>query len=292
MKSSKIVRTDLPPCSLTLTAQGLLVGSYELDKATGLRTGSLDIFNNDLVLKSSLPTSAAILDTKSHNNRIYTADSAGTVTVYDEHLQKSQEYQLGEGLITQIALRDNMILATMTTGELIVLDEYKSCEVFRTKAHDLEAWTVSFGGKSGGSTVFTGGDDRTLAFTDLRIPYTMWKVKPHEAGVTSILPRSAGRLWTGGYDDCLVEFDIRARKVTNSVNLGGGVWRLEETPEANKVLACCMYGGFNVLDAREFGSVIDSMCNHKSMVYGGVWVSETDGITCSFYDKMLQKWTI
>lgn len=292
MKSSKIIKTELPPCSLTLTSHDLLVGTYELNKLTGLRTGSLDLFNNDLILKSSLSTNAAILDTKFNNNRIYTADSVGCVTIYDDQLRKLQEYQLGDGLVTQIALREGLLLATMTTGELIVFDEQKACETYRTKPHDLEAWTVSFGAKPDTSTVFSGGDDRALAFTDLRIPYTVWKTKPHEAGVTSILPRTVDVLWTGGYDDCLNEFDLRTRRVTDSANLGGGVWRLEESPDKTKVLACCMYGGLRVLDAERFDNVIGSMANHESMVYGGLWISDTEGITCSFYDKMLQKWTV
>lgn len=195
--------------------------------------------------------------------------------------------------------------------------------------HLLEAWTSAFGsaGQELGSVLFTGGDDATLMAHDLRAmlstneeePTNIWKARNiHDGGITSILPGGAlsttgnawsgskpYHLWTGGYDDKLKSVDLRMvlgelsphslPRVADSMDLGGGVWRLIPGPEGtgNRVLACCMYAGARVLEpsdtlAKSVKTIVDG---HESMVYGADW--SADGryaATCSFYDKAVQVW--
>lgn len=292
MRSAAIESSELPPCSISLyDKKNVIVGTYELDKSTGVRTGSLDLYNTDLKLQKSVPTESAILDTKVGGNVLYTAHSTGSIQAWDPRsLAPLQRFQVRpeETLITQIEPQSELLAATTTNGELLVLDFNRQETVFEAKLHELEAWTVAWHSRD---LLFTGGDDRQLTYTDLRIPYTLWKVKPHEAGVTSILPRGEN-LWTGGYDDMLNLFDIRTRRVQESTQLSGGVWRLMQNRANSYVLACCMYGGLQILDTSRFGDVVGELTNHESMVYGGVWLDDSTGVTCSFYDKMLQKWTV
>lgn len=291
MRSCKVVTTELPPCAISQINDTFIVGTYELNKETGERTGSLDTYSAELDLVNTLPTSSAVLDTRVQDSLLYTAHSTGEVRIWSlDGLQQQKLIQLGDDdhLVTQIAVNGSRLDAVLTTGELVVYDLESSAEIYRSKHHDLEAWTVV---EHTDGNILTGGDDRALTYTDLRIPYMLWKVKPHEAGVTSILPRSDTNIWTGGYDDCLNFIDMRTKRTTESHNLGGGVWRLIPNSEESKVLACCMYSGLRILDAQD-ASVLGSLENHNSMVYGGSWLNNNAGFTCSFYDKMLQKWEV
>lgn len=298
LHSSKIVSTQLPPCAISKHNDSFILGTYELHKDSGKRTGSLNTYNEDLELISSSPTASAVLDTKIQGDKLFMANSTGQVIIYDinDGLKELRSIQIGEvsDLVTQISVKDTQLSSVLTNGELVVYDLQQDSEVYRNKNHDLEAWTVEYAlpdSNAESSILFTGGDDRALTCTDLRIPYMLWKVKPHDAGVTSLLPKSSTSLWTGGYDDCLNFIDLRTRRVNESQNLGGGVWRLIPNQSNSKILACCMYGGLRVLDPTS-AEVLGSLENHESMVYGGAWLDEDNGITCSFYDKMLQKWSI
>lgn len=203
--------------------------------------------------------------------------------------------------------------------------------------HSLEAWTSAFGSDELGSVLFSGGDDATLMAHDLRVMLstsqdseyetsTIWKArKIHDGGITSILPGGsmsttrnpwtgiqAHHIWTGGYDDNLVCVDLRMLhgelspysmpKPVESMNLGGGVWRLIPGPKGteNKVVACCMYSGARVLQPNDLQlneglatSVKSIVEGHESMVYGADWSSDGKYIsTCSFYDKAVQVWEV
>lgn len=62
---SLATKTNLPPCCLQiLDRKFIFVGTYQLDKATGFRNGSIDIFNDQLDLLKQVKTYGAILDLK------------------------------------------------------------------------------------------------------------------------------------------------------------------------------------------------------------------------------------
>lgn len=222
---------------------------------------------------------------------------------------------------------DICVCRMQVSGDVIV--EGRTGGSFSQVGHTLEAWTSAFGSANHelGSVLFTGGDDATLMAHDLRVMLgtneddttTIWKArKIHDGGVTSILPNgtlsSTGnewtgaqrhQIWTGGYDDQLVAVDLRMvqsehspysmPRAVESMNLGGGVWRLIPGPVGteNKVVACCMYGGARLLEptgqlARSIKTIVDG---HESMVYGADWSADGQFVcTCSFYDKAVQIW--
>lgn len=108
--------------------------------------------------------------------------------------------------------------------------------------HDLEAWTLNF--SPDGSSLFSGGDDATLRFSNGILPSSdeeeeeaaanlQWSDRrAHTAGVTAILPldHETDILVTGSYDDNIRVLNaplMGRRQVLAEENLEGGVWRLK-----------------------------------------------------------------
>lgn len=289
-------RTYEPPCALIYHQDRIIIGTYDLHQDSRCRLGSIEIRDpHTLEVQSKTPTNSAVLDLQAYGNRLWTAHSTGEVQVWSfdgtnvnflEKLPVTDD----ETLVTQIAFHDNKLGATLTSGEVKLFDisDNFGTELWSAKPHDLEAWTLSF--NDDGNGVFTGGDDSVLAYNDIRNGLA-WKMRHHQAGVTSILPRTGHRMWTGGYDDHVREIDPRTRRELGNNNLGGGVWKLIPEQESSNVLVCAMYAGLRVLSALD--TVEAKLTNHDSMVYAGAWSPERGtGYTCSFYDCFLQKWSI
>lgn len=191
--------------------------------------------------------------------------------------------------------------------------------------HSLECWTGEFGHLQPlQNVVFTGGDDATIMAHDLRSNDIIWSNnRIHEAGVVGIKcstdtfrTSNNTSIITGSYDDNIRSLDLRmfgedsiypgintpAGKI-RSFNLEGGVWRFSENPNnvntsKNELMVCCMYNGAKVIsinasqvenDDEYFKQVAYLKKGHESMCYGGDWSKEFV-VTCSFYDKSLQKW--
>lgn len=286
------VNTKLPPCCMVVVGSFLVVGTYKLEQGSD-RWGTIDVYDFELNLVSSCRVDSAILDIYLHQNLIYTAHSTGKVCVWqleDTEVAKVREYCVGEttDLVLQFDFRDSLMAYTLTNGTVNLFDIERQETLWSTHSHDYDPWCVRFVDE----TVISGGDDMALCCHDLASGSLLWRMTHHDAGITSILPREDGLLWTGGYDDKLRLVDTNTRRSTESIDLGGGVWRLIEGVETKRILACCMYGGLRVLEPRDpahLPTVVGSLTNHESMVYGGAWVGTT-GYTCSFYDCLIQSW--
>lgn len=315
-----VQNTELPPCCIAVhpSENVIFFGTYLLEENRS-RSGSIDVYDSDLALISSTKSDSSILDLKlfpSDPSVIMTAMSTGSVVIWkwsgsDKTVSLLQEYQLftEDTLVLSLVFNQNdptTISVTLTTGEVCVLKYgdggLSIVETF--ESHGLECWISSFVPEMG--LLLSGGDDQKLVGHDLRSETAVWETQRlHDAGITSILPReNVVKLWTGGYDDQLKESDLRMIQVIHpkqlkEMNLGGGVWRL--LPAADRrgksdgsILACCMYGGARILQPDESGqepaTVAETITdNHTSMVYGGAWGDDWL-VTCSFYDKTVQKW--
>lgn len=362
MKESEVdaaTKTRLPPCAVRIFRNKfVLVGTYDLDKSTSKRTGSLDVFSQDLRLLHSYETYGAILDLKIspfEHDMVATSHSTGNVTLWkivcssrnddDIELTPISNLQIfdPEILITSLhfsPLDAKMLAVTGTSGETIMLDmtltkpsrqitvQGDTKDVVEnfgdsfTGMHSLECWTAEFAQLPPLEDVlFTGGDDATIIAHDLRSKDAVWtNGRIHEAGVVAIKcstptfrvgqPTS---IVTGSYDDHIRSLDLRmlgnaiypgqntpvAKKLEQ--NLGGGVWRFNECPSgypksfpSDTLLACRMYNGAAVVTLDSNGQDCFNVVNylnkgHDSMCYGSDWCSDFI-ITCSFYDKSLQKW--
>lgn len=284
--------TELPPCCLRVHPDShnvVFLGTYKLEKESGLRHGSIDIYDlNDgkFTKRQSIPTKLAVLDVKTSptdSNLLVLAHSTGNLIMWrydNETLEKVSEFQIFEEdvLVTSIFFSpttQNQLLATLTAGTSLLIDLQTGDSEKFTTSHSLECWTGAFGELGPAqNVVFTGGDDAKLIAHDLRTQDKIWETshRHHDAGVVSILcpgpkwlAHRPNSLWTGSYDDNLRIFDLRKLDTDegpvlypgllpqeqHKQNLNGGVWRLIPAPDSDKVLACCMYDGARIIDPTE-----------------------------------------
>lgn len=172
-------------------------------------------------------------------------------------------------------------------------------EVGRWDVHGDEAWSVSVDAK--GQGVYSGGDDGSLVCNGLGEKERFRLEDAHGGvGVTCVRREGEWGLWSGGYDDTVRLWDVRATKRSlMEVEVGGGVWRVRVHPTDGRiVLLAAMYDGFKVLKRGEGLEVLAEYQGHESLAYGASWVPGLDwdgrfvALTGSFYDHSLQLWTI
>lgn len=287
-----ITHTELPPCCLRVHPENkdvIFLGTYKLEKESGFRHGSIDIYDiqqGRFSKRDSTPTKLAVLDLKinPHDSRmLILAHSTGNIMVWKfdgdkMYLEKDMKLFDELDLITSAFFSphmDSLVLLTLTSGASAIVDlETGNCEELST-SHSLECWIGAFGEAGPAqNVVFTGGDDAKLIAHDLRTNEKIWETshRHHDAGVVLILcpgpkwlSRRPNSLWTGSYDDNLRVFDLRKLDGEDgpilfqgmlpqqqySENLNGGVWRLIPAPDSDKVLACCMYDGARIIDPTE-----------------------------------------
>lgn len=324
--------TELPPCCLRVWPNDhsiIFLGTYKLEESSKTRHGSIEVHrlsNGQFENLGQTPVDLAILDLKFSPTDpllLVSAQSTGEILIwkYDGTLELLQKVQVAEKdiLVTSVFFSpgdENSLLATLTSGESLVVDlKTLDCNRLSTQ-HSLECWTGAFGelGPSR-NVVFTGGDDAVLVAHDLRTKDKIWATnhRHHGAGVVLILcpsPRwlrlRPNDLWTGTYDDHLRVFDLRKLDgedgpylyqsllptETYKENLNGGVWRLIPAPDSDKILACCMYDGARVIEPDNGKFTVSTYFkgHHESMCYGGDWAELDKIITCSFYDNVVQAW--
>lgn len=338
-KRISITKAKLPPCCLRIhptDTSKIIIGTYQLEKETGLRHGSIDLYeyvNQEITLIKSIPTSSAVLDLKfslSDDSIIYSAHSTGNLMIWKLNLDEltislidDKKIFDNDTLITSIfvnPLNPHQVLATLTTGELAIINLNDYSYVILNNTHELECWTGSFGELGYlQNVVYTGGDDAQLIAHDLRTNDKIWSTsyRHHDAGIVSILSPNENwnlnkphQLWTGSYDDNLRILDLRLMdpknpsliegfipKVSKQENLGGGVWRLIPSPLANDdtIMSCCMYDGARIIEPKDennFEVTRYFKGDHESMCYGGDWSLDGKFIaTCSFYDNVVQVWS-
>lgn len=321
-------KSSLPPCCLRVHPNDtslILLGTYQLEKDSGRRHGSVEMWkyaDGHLEQLRTYPTDGAILDLKFGvgGSTLVTAHSTGNIMVWrsagaDLELVHDKALFDPDTLITSIFFSPthDELLVTLTSGASALVD-LATFEVNELDtSHSLECWTGAFGEVGPlSNVVFTGGDDLALIAHDRRTNGPIWTAaRAHDAGVVAILPASphwnaanAHHLWTGSYDDHLRVLDLRITeqstdlipglvpRVLQKENLGGGVWRLIPSPVDQRVLACCMYDGARIINGGESFLVEGYFKgDHESMCYGGDWASDGSYVaTCSFYDNVVQVW--
>ncbi|KAJ2457625.1 hypothetical protein GGF42_002568 [Coemansia sp. RSA 2424] len=216
------------------------------------------------------------------------------------------------------------IVASQSDGtvRLLRLSDSRMETVHEWHAHDAEAWISSFDYWST-STVYSGGDDARFKGWDTRMDPTspVFNSRRHQAGVCSIHSNFHRQhmVATGGYDDTVMIWDMRAmRAPVSEFNVGGGVWRLKWHPkEPTQLLVGAMYGGFHIFDVAVDGmqplecaplpdlatsaavkvAKQTSFMKHESIAYGADWRQACDDRsagwlvgTCSFYDHLVHLW--
>lgn len=236
--------STLPPCALRYhpSVENLLfIGTYELDKSNNTRFGTIEIYNEKILIHL-VKTDSAILDLKFdpfNDEIIYTAGSTGDFKVWEfknNELKLIEKFQLFEAdvLITSINTSNvlqNKILLTTTDGYVSLLTltnnkgSFNQNLEFFDSFHSLQCWISSFGNFNElANVIFSGGDDATLIAHDLRTMNQIFKSnRLHDAGIVSIRTSTPGNhhgnndwsitkpytLLTGSYDDHIRDLDLR-----------------------------------------------------------------------------------
>ena len=215
------VTTALPPCCLRIFRDEFtLVGTYELDKPTGNRTGSIDIYDSDLKLIHTYPTYGAILDLKLSpfdDTLMATAHSTGNVMLWQlkvtdnditiELISNLFAFE-SDTLITSLhfsPLEQNLICVTTTTGESATFDIISGKETFSSntikESYDkIDTKTVNVQGKE-----VSGIDTIMETFNEVH-GLECWTA---EFGQLAPLQNV---LFTGGDDSTIMAHDLRSKE--------------------------------------------------------------------------------
>ena len=217
------------------------------------------------------------------------------------------------------------LLTTNGNGTAAIFDLSISSEsdkahaVARWKAHDLygaetEVWVGVFD-KVASHTVYTGADDGKFKGWDTRSELKrplFVNEETNGCGVCSIncSPHREFLVASGGYDGFVRIWDTRMmhRGSMQSINVGGGVWRLKWHPQiSSKLAAAAMRGGAHILTVDcvphkegEYSCFLKSFDHYdghpsEALTYGidwsydHAWNGNLVG-TCSFYDHSLHFW--
>jgi diphthamide biosynthesis protein 7 len=80
-----------------------------------------------------------------------------------------------------------------------------------------------------------------------------------------------------------------------SLDVGGGIWRIKQQLEHDILLIAAMHGGFLVLDKDDNDQVHKVVTakyqEHQSLAYGADWLPSGLVATCSFYDHLMRIWS-
>ncbi|CUS21317.1 LAQU0S02e10946g1_1 [Lachancea quebecensis] len=146
--------TNKPPCCLRIFRDDFIIlGTYDLDKPSGARTGSIDILDKTLGLLETYETYGAVLDLKLSpfdDTLMATAHSTGNVELWRiecESAGSRGSLKLLRVANLQVFVADTLItslhfsprtpeslLVTATSGETRVLDLKHESEVFASQA--------------------------------------------------------------------------------------------------------------------------------------------------------------
>ncbi|GFH13468.1 diphthamide biosynthesis 7 [Haematococcus lacustris] len=192
-------------------------------------------------------------------------------------------------------------LAVSTSdGQLALLQVTPAClaPLVRWDAHNAEVWSVAHYG----NCQARAADDAWSQSLDLEPPTCMHtNRKAHAAGVCSIAPHPAHQhiVATGSYDDQLRIWDLRQTAwpvVLSQASTTGGVWRLKWHPhDPTKLLAACMYGGFQVFSTVAVPKTGEAAGEGECQGHGSGGQATAGSqdlvVTASFYDQLLHLWS-
>ncbi|QHS71803.1 diphthamide synthase [Saccharomyces paradoxus] len=221
------VKTKLPPCCLRIFRNKIiLVGTYDLDKSTGYRSGSLDVFTMDLKLLFSYNTYGAILDLKLSpfdDALICTAHSTGNIMLWKIGCTDNGDFETKELDIRVVAnlqlfekdvliaschfspLDCKKLVVTNTVGEAAIID-------IRTLSIQFTASAVTQAYSKLGKIDYEvqGATEKVIHVEPEQF------LKPHElecwtAEIGSLQPFQ-DVVFTGGDDSTIMAHDLRSKE--------------------------------------------------------------------------------
>ncbi|CCE65027.1 hypothetical protein TPHA_0J02070 [Tetrapisispora phaffii CBS 4417] len=224
MEESKTVAatlTKFPPCCLRIFRDKyILVGTYELDKPTGNRTGTVDVYDDELVLVNSYPCYGAVLDLKLSPfdaTLVISAHSTGNVMLWKVECESRLELKLIkniqvfeiETLITSLhfsPLKASTVLLTATSGEAVTINIETGDVTFSSNA--VEAYYSKVETKA----LNVQGISESIVEQDSE-PFSTKHSLECWTGEFGALQPLADTVFTGGDDATIMGHDLRSHDV-------------------------------------------------------------------------------
>ncbi|EJS44692.1 YBR246W [Saccharomyces arboricola H-6] len=244
------IKTKLPPCCLRIFKNKvILVGTYDLEKSTGYRSGSLDAFTMNLEPLCSYNTYGAILDLKLSpfdDTLICTAHSTGNIMLWRIIYEEDSEHGIEKVEISEIAnlqlfdedvliaschfspLDSKQLVVTNTVGEAAVIDIRRQAAQFTASALEQtysRLDKIDYQVQGGTQKVIHVEPEPLLKTHDLEC----WT-----AEIGSLQPFQ-DVLFTGGDDSTIMAHDLRSKEL---------VWNNNRIHEAGVVGIKCSQPSF------------------------------------------------
>lgn len=284
------------------------------------------IHSSEIKLEENTKTSNilnyGILDIKQKEKNIYTSNSDGSISIFDNN-NNTDKFNLIDNLIINenncsnvldlCKENNNFIAIGMNNGEYAVLDTTTNMIINVSKQiHEYGLWALFFNTES---NLFTGADDNTIHLNDLRTNTKVGSYKEHTAGITHInrLLNKEYEYLTGSYDESVTIFDIRNLKQSvYKQKLGVSVWDIKQTLYENnkkekKTLfsMSSIYEGLNIYEFNTENYNLEmkyEFKEHETIVYGvdvclyshtsdsDIRYNKLIVTSCSLYDNLICYW--
>jgi len=273
---------DQRPAFLSHISDDLIIAStYQLDSGGAIRDGKFVLLSTSpLSAKSVIPTSAGIFRfTLLDSNTVLACLTNGKLVRVDIS-NGAVCFESSDPLSTDMLLTSSQspsgdkILTSDNVGHVIVADSSDFQLISSWVAHKLpfvntpcEVWSSCWLDDSR----ICSGADGTMKFWDLRTHEAPTSIyKGFEAGVVFIDRIGESEIFTGSYDEHLRVFDQRnVSKPLRESKLNGGVWQVNRIPGDDfRLIAACMYGGWQIIDANSLETIGENRDIGKDLLYG------------------------
>lgn len=270
IKVNEIEIEGNPDCA-TLYEEGFVVSTYNLDKETGLKTGSLQYFEQGRIWKCELD--CGVLDTKAWHGKLFSCCSDGRVSICEEGTVK-EFLHVGESCLSFLHLDSSRLVTCGLDGFVHVVD-LESLDKRSWKLNPYEIWYVACEGDLAYVPVSIG----KLMIWDMREERAKTSINLHESEISSILLNDF-EVYCGSFDGTISTTDLRMNKKVKSQEIGGGVWRM--SINGDSFITANMEEGF-----KRTSESSQSTVPSNSLAYGLLCQSPNSYLGCSYYDSKL-----
>jgi WD40 repeat protein len=269
-KENEIIVEGNPDCA-TLLDQGFCLSTYTLDKETGLKTGTLQYFQPNLIWKCEID--AGVLDTKLINHNLISCCSDGSL-IYCNNQKISSRLQVSPSCLSYLDWNSQNIFISGLDGNLHIVD-LATQKISSFKLNPYEIWFVS----CTQNEIYVPLSIGKILIRDMRTDLCENVLQVHDEEISSILIND-DFVYTGSFDGKICVTDRRMMKIIRKIQVGGGVWRM--CLRGDGIITANMDEGFKFTTPRN-----QQVIPTASLAYSLTHYTENQYLGCSFYDSKL-----